>query len=144
MPEGVIYLYQNILHTIYFANPKALLPVRLANGELKLFPWGRRKTQNGMLPLGGWARLTSIYQGKWDYHLPKPVKLPIIKFMEKDFEGNTQWYDITSGQWMQGLLAHEGDEWRVYIVTITPETSNTCHERWPRIISTNSHTMAST
>lgn len=135
MPEGVMYCYQNEIRTVYFANPKATLPARLKSGEMKLFLWGRRKTQPGELPLGGWANLQTIYKGKWDPYLPKPVRLPIIKFMEKDFEGNTHWYDVTSGQWIQGLLAQENNEIRIYIVTLTPELHTICHDRWPRIMA---------
>ena len=135
MPEGVMYHYKNLVETVYFSNPKAVLPVRLANGQIKLLAWGRRQIQPGELPLGGWARLQGIYQGRWDIYIPKPVRLPIIKFMEKDFEGHTHWYDVTPGHWVQGLVAIEGCEIRVYIVTITPELHSTCHERWPRIMA---------
>jgi hypothetical protein len=135
MPDGVMYPYQNETHTVYFANPKAMLPVKLTNGEIKLFPWGRRKTQDGALPMGGWARLQSIYQGHWNEYIPKPVRLPVIKFMENDFEGNTHWYDVMLGQWIQGLLARENNEMRIYIVTITPELHTSCHNRWPRLIT---------
>lgn len=134
MPEGVMYQHQNQTHTVYFANPKALLPVRLANSQIKLLPWGRRTTQQGELPLGGWANLQTIYKGRWDIYIPKPVRIPLIKFMEKDFEGNTHWYDVTGGHWIQGLVAREQNEIRVYIVTITPELHNINHERWPRIM----------
>ena len=134
MPEGVMYQYQNQTHTVYFANPKALLPARLANGQIKLLSWGRRTTQPGELPLGGWANLQTIYKGRWDIYIPKPVRIPLIKFMEKDFEGNTHWYDVTNGHWIQGLLAREQNEIRIYIVTITPELHNINHERWPRIM----------
>lgn len=134
MPEGVMFQYRDQIHTVYFANPKAMLPARLASGEIKLLSWGRRKSQTGELPLGGWANLQTIYKGRWDIYIPKPVRLPIIKFMEKDFEGNTYWYDIMPGQWIQGLVAREGVETRLYIVTITPELHNNCHDRWPRIM----------
>ncbi len=135
MPEGVMYNYNGETRTIYFANPAAMLSVKLANGHVKLVPWGRRRTQPGDLPLGGWARLPAIYKGHWNAFQPKPVRLPVLKFMEKDFEGNTHWYDVTPGSWIQGLLAREGEEVRVYIVTIAPELYTTCHERWPRIVS---------
>lgn len=138
MPDGIMYHYLGETVTVYFANPKAKLPVKLTNGEIKLITWGRRQAQTGVLPLGGWARLQAIYQGKWNTFLPKPVQLPIIKFMEKDLEGNTHWYDVISGQWIQGLLAREGNEIRVYIVTITPELHDARHERWPRIIKSTS------
>jgi hypothetical protein len=94
MPAGVMYYYQSEIRTIYFSDSTSVLPIKLLNGEIKLLVWGRHKNQAGELPLGGWARLESIYQGQWDIYSPKPVKLPIIKFMEKDFEGITHWYEV--------------------------------------------------
>lgn len=135
MPEGVMFYYQGQIQTVYFANPKAMLPVCLADGQIRLLSWGRRKSQVGELPLGGWVNLQAIYKGKWDIYIPKPVRLPIIKFMEKDFEGSTHWYDVTPGQWIQGLVASEEGEVRVYVVTITPEMHNIYHDRWPRIMA---------
>lgn len=135
MPEAVIYQHQGKIHTVYFSRSKALLPVKLANGEMKLVMWGRRQQENSEMPLGGWARLHSIHDGKWSQYLPKPVRLPITKFMKTDFEGHAHWYEIVKGQWIQGLLAREGDEYRVYIVTIVPELLDICHDRWPRIIA---------
>lgn len=135
MAEGVMFSLHNEIQTVYFSNPKAVLPVRMTDGQVKLLPWGRRQTQSGELPLGGWANLQSIYKGKWDIFFPKPIRLPILKFMEKDFEGNTRWYDVTPGHWIQGLVAREGNEIRVYMVTITPELHSVNHERWPRMMA---------
>lgn len=134
MPEAVIYKYQNKPHTIYFARPKALLPVKLISGEIKLIRWGRRLHENSEMPLGGWARLPSIHNGSWSLYQPKPVRLAIDKFMKTDFEGHVHWYDVIKGQWLQGLLAQSDNEYRVYIVTITPEQLDICHDRWPRIL----------
>jgi len=134
MPEAVIFHYQGKIHTVYFARANALLPVRLAGGEVKLVTWGRRQQENSEMPLGGWARLIAIHNGKWSLYTPKPVLLIINKFMQTDFEGHIHWYEVTKGQYIQGLLAHEGDEYRVYIVTIIPELLDICHERWPRIV----------
>jgi hypothetical protein len=55
--------------------------------------------------------------------------------MEKDIEGNSRWFDITPGKWIQGLVAHWDKERRIYVVTITPETEDAVHQRWPRILS---------
>jgi hypothetical protein len=134
MPEAVTYVYEGKLQTVYFSKANALLPVKLSNGELRLVAWGRRQHENSEMPCGGWARLESVHQGKWDHYLPKPVKLSINKFMKTDYEGRVHWYEVTKGQWVQGLLIREEDEWRVYIVVITPELLDVCHDRWPRII----------
>lgn len=135
MCGGVYYTHNEQDVRVYFPNPKAMLPVKTLPGNVLLLPWGRRQEQAGKLPLGGWARLDSIYAGRWDRWFPKPVKLPIKSFMEKDIEGHSHWFDLTQGQWIQGLVARDGSEQRVYVVTITPEMSDAVHERWPKVIS---------
>ena len=135
MCGGVYFQYLGELQRMYFPNPKAVLPIRTRAGEVQLLPWGRRQQQAGKLPLGGWARLDAIHAGRWDRWFPRPVKLPVHSFMEKDIAGNSHWYDLMAGQFIQGLVARNDAERRVYIVTITPEMSDAVHERWPRIIS---------
>lgn len=137
MPEAVTFQYKDDKHTVYFTHPKAVLPVQLKSGEIKLVTWGRRQNENSEMPIGGWARLSTIHQGKWDIYLPKPVRIPAEKFMKTDFENKTHWYEITKGQFLQGLLAQEGNEFRVYLVTIIPQLLDICHDRWPRIIIKN-------
>jgi hypothetical protein len=135
MCGGVYYTHAGQDVRVFFPNPQARLPVRIRTGESVLLPWGRRKNQIGKLPLGGWARLDSIYGGRWDRWFPVPVKLQINSFMEKDFEGGKHWYELTRGQWIQGLVAREKYEQRLYIVTIEPEQEDAVHERWPRILN---------
>jgi hypothetical protein len=135
MCGGVYYIINGEEVRTYFPNPKACLPVKKRDNSVELIPWGRRQQQAGHLPLGGWARLDSIYAGRWDRWFPTPVKLMASQFMEKDIEGHSHWFDITSGKWIQGLVAHWNNERRVYVVTITPEMEDAVHERWPRILS---------
>ncbi len=135
MCGGVYYIIEGEEVRTYFPNPKARLPVRTKAGGLELLPWGRRREQAGHLPLGGWARLESVYAGRWDKWFPRPVKIQVSQFMEKDIEGVSHWFDITQGKWIQGLIAHWERERRLYVVTIVPEMANAVHERWPRIIS---------
>ncbi len=134
MCAGTLYEYHERELTMYFPNPRALLPVKKKSGKVMLIPWGRRQQQAGNLPLGGWARLTSIKQGHWDHCFPRPVKIPLIAFMERDIEGKQHWFELTAGQWVQGLLARYDNEVRVYVVTIAPQKPNAMHERWPRIL----------
>ena len=134
MPEAAIFKHQGKTHTVYFARPGAMLPVRLANGETHLVTWGRKQHENSEMPLGGWARLEAVHDGKWSQYLPKPVCIPITKFMKTDYEGKVHWYDIAKSQYVQGLLARCDEEYRVYVVTIVPELLDVCHDRWPRII----------
>ena len=136
MCGGVEYTHNKQTTRTYFPNPKALLPVLTRNGNIKLIAWGRRKNQIGDLPVGGWARLDSINNGTWNQWFPKPVKITIDRFMEKDIENNSHWFELTKGQCIQGLLAQHNNEMRIYIVTITPEMPDAIHQRWPRIITT--------
>ena len=135
MCGGVYYIHDGKDNRVYFPNPKALLPVITNEKKIELLPWGRRKEQSGILPKGGWARLDSVYAGRWDKWFPIPVKIPVKQFMEKDIQGNSHWFDITKGQFIQGLIARDKYEQRVYVVTITPEFEDAVHERWPRILS---------
>ncbi len=135
MCGGVYYIHNDQECRIYFPNPTATLPVKVKTGGCELIPWGRRQIQQGKLPLGGWARLDSVYAGRWDRWQPRPVKLSISSFMEKDIEGNSNWFDITSGKWIQGLVARTGNERRVYLVTVLPEMEDAAYHRWPRILT---------
>lgn len=138
MAEAVIFNFQNKTYTVSFKQRNAALPVKLKNGETKLVTWGRRENDNSEMPLGGWARLSSIKNNKenrWHLYQPKPVQIYIEKFMEKDFEGISRWYEVTKGKCIQGLLAQYENEYRLYIVTIDPEDLMNCHYRWPHIIA---------
>ena len=135
MPDAVMFHYQNKAHTVYFSQSKAVLQVKLKNGETTLVAWGRRLRENSAMPLGGWAMHTSIQEGKWDYFMPKPVKLPIKKFMKIGYEGHIQWYEVIRGQWIQGVLLREENEYRVYIMTVIPDRLDVYYNRWPRIVT---------
>jgi len=135
MCSGVYFEHDTHVLRQYFPNPKAVLPVKKSDGGIILLPWGRRQKQSGNLPLGGWARLDSIYGGRWDKYFPTPLKIPVLSFMEKDFEGNSHWYDLNEGQYLQGLLAKDNNEQRIYIVIIEPEVEDAnIHSRWPRVV----------
>ena len=135
MCGGVIYFNGEYENRVFFPEMTARIPVKSKQGSHVLLPWGRRREQQGKLPMGGWARLDSVYAGRWDRWFPIPVKLPLLQFMEKDFEGNSHWHTLTKGQWVQGLIAKERYEQRVYVVTIEPEQNDAVYHRWPRILS---------
>lgn len=135
MCGGVIYFNGEYEKRVFFPDKTARIPVKSKQGSQVLLPWGRRREQEGQLPMGGWARLDSIYAGRWDRWFPVPVKLPLLQFMEKDFEGNSHWHTLTKGQWVQGLIAKEKYEQRVYVVTVEPEQNDALYHRWPRILS---------
>lgn len=135
MCVGVYFQHGDNILRQYFPNPKAVLPIKKKDGSIILLPWGRRQTQAGNLPMGGWAQLDSIYGGRWDKYFPKPIKIPVLSFMEKDFEDNPHWYDLNKGQYLQGLVARDNNEQRVYIVTMEPELEDLqIHNRWVRVV----------
>ncbi|WP_317928750.1 hypothetical protein [Halioxenophilus sp. WMMB6] len=120
---------------IYFPNPKAVMPVRRKDGSHELVAWGRRESQPGFMPKGGWARLDSIRAGKWSQYSPVPVKIDVAAFMEKDAENVSQWYELQPGEFIQGLIATLGEERRLYVVTELSENSQHASQRWPRVIN---------
>jgi hypothetical protein len=134
MCGGVLYTYKGQEVRVYFPNPKAALPVRTRYGDMAIVIWGRRKEEQGVLPPGGWARLDSIQAGRWDKYFPVPVKIAASSFMEKDKAGKSHWFDLTRSQWIQGLVARDAGEERVYVVTIKPQLPDAVHDRWPRIV----------
>ena len=133
------YHYYGELVRVTYIHPTATLPVLLRTGFVECVAWGRREKQRGGLPLGGWARLETVQAGYWDKWSPKPVKIPLVEFMARDSRGQVRWYDLSSSQWIQGLVAYNGKECRAYVVTIEPSTlfpegTEFTHTRWPRIM----------
>lgn len=137
MPESVIYTHLNKTYTVNFNSFQAGLPVKLKTGEIKIVKWGRREEEGGEMPLGGWAKLSLIKDDncRWNMYSPKPVKIYIEKFMEKDHQGRPCWYEVTKGKCLQGLLAKHENEYRLYIVMIDPQELLSNHYRWPQIVN---------
>jgi len=137
MCGGVKFKHEGKELTVYFPNPKAVLPIRLKTGEHSLIKWGRRKEEQGALPPGGWARHESVLKGVWDKYFPRPVLITVDQFMEKDKQGKTHWYPMAGSTYIQGMIANDRDEQRVYVVTITPDEDDQVeiHNRWPRIVN---------
>lgn len=137
MCGGVKYTTDGHQVAVYFPQPNAALPVRRRDGTTDLVTWGRRLEEEGALPKTGWARLDSITAGKWDKYQPRPALIKVDEFMEKDVNGVSHWYMVTKGQYIQGLLAREGEEIRVYVVTISPPDPEamSVHDRWPRMVT---------
>lgn len=133
MCHKVVFRHQQKDHQISFDQPNAQLPILLRNGHTILLPWGRRKHNQGNLPLGGLVQLDEIYTGKWDAFFPRPVKLPLKAFLVRNIEDQAKWFHLPCDKWIQGLIAQEKTEKRVYIVTLTP-TEDSIYPRWPRIL----------
>ena len=134
MCVGVTYTLGSRDMRVLFSNKTAQLPVQMKD-DITLMPWGRRPKQTGKLPLGGCAYLDAIHAGNWERYAPKGVRLWVKSFAEQDVEGRVHWHEITAGKWVKGLVAQEGMERRVYVVTLTPVLFETPYERWPCIQS---------
>ncbi len=120
----VQYNHEGEVKKVYFPNPYAQLPILKKDGNLELVAWGRRKEQEGRLPQGGWARQESIDKGTWEKWSPTPVIIIVDRFLEKDKERVSHWLDLKQGEWIQGEVAHNDDESRVYVVTVEPDNKH--------------------
>ena len=134
MCGGVSFQAAGQIIKTFFPNPKARLPVLGRDGDIIMVPWGRRDNQPGSSPQGGWARLESIREGRWERYHPQPVKIAVDTFMEKDSSGISHWFEVLPGHYIQGLIAKDAGFTRLYVVTTQDEKS--CHTsgRWPRVI----------
>lgn len=130
----VCFHEKNKLHIVQFTDKNASLPIDVGSKQMQFIPWGRNIKEYGQLPLGGWLLQPLLKTGKWDNYFPKLVKIPVIKFMEQDIEGNAHWFDVISGSSIQGVILRNENETRLYIVTLSPEKPENPFLRWPVII----------
>lgn len=65
---------------------------------------------------------------------PKVVKIPVFKFLESDFEGKLSWFDVIPGQYIKGVVIKDDNKYRVYVVTLVPESLKVEYSRWPCIL----------
>jgi hypothetical protein len=118
---------------VYFPNPKAAFPVMLEDGtDLGWVPWGRRKEQAGDGPPGGWAKRETIDRGGWDKYHPQRALGLISRYMEKDAQRVSHWFDMNDAYALECLVIGEADQRRVYVVTAAPPAEYAgIHDRWP-------------
>lgn len=120
-------------YKVYFPSPKAAIPVLGEGGEdLGWVRWGRRKGEPGTSPQGGWAKLETIERGGWERYKPQRVLGVVMRYMEKDAERTSHWFDVEPGHALQCLLVGQGDDRRLYVVTSSPPPEYAwIHDRWP-------------
>ncbi|BAZ93765.1 uncharacterized protein FOKN1_1367 [Thiohalobacter thiocyanaticus] len=117
---AILYFHEGQRVLARFGHPDAVLPVYTRSGGIRLLAWGEPRRQ-GVFPHGGWTRLDTLYAGDWDYWFPIPVQLPIHSYMYRDHRGRGQWTDpLIKGHVLQGLVARDGPQRRVYVVTLPP------------------------
>lgn len=134
MCVGVQYTLGTREMRVFFKDKAAQLPVAL-RGQVELIPWGRKTRQAGKLPLGGNVHRDAVLAGNWDRFKPKAVRILVQSFAEQDVEGRVRWHPVTKGKWIKGLLAQNGTERRIYVMSITPDMDDMPYERWPCIQS---------
>ena len=102
------------IKSLYWQKTEPVLPVLTVSEEddapkYELLLWGNRN-KDIPLPQTGWARLSSIEEGKWSYLRPQPVLIPVSYGVEKG-----KWFEIEHG--IKGVIAQRAREKRVYMLT---------------------------
>ena len=138
MCDAVFFQQVGADKKIFFSQRQAQLPLIDQAGRVRWVAWGRRAAEPGVLPIGGWADLSSIRQKKWQAYFPKSVRIAVQSFREQHIEGAHHWFTVTPGSYIQGLLASDGLESRVYVVTISPDAQDQHYWRWPRLLGGSS------
>lgn len=121
----------------FFPVPKVRIPVITEEGPL-LCQWGKRQGEDPDfdVPVTGWARLLSLKEGKWNRYHPRRVKIPALKWMEKDRQRESHWFELGARQSLLGVLIEQRDERFVYIVTRPAESHFAdVHDRMPLLVS---------
>jgi putative SOS response-associated peptidase YedK len=124
MCGGVEYVYQNpgtgetVNRKTYFPIPAAEIPVLTESG-IQLVRWGKRRGEDvGIdVPETGWARLQSLAEHKWDRYVPHRVKIPVLRWMEKDRQKQSHWFDVDPGTYLLGVQIDKPERSYVYVVT---------------------------
>ncbi|MCB5185134.1 hypothetical protein LG201_07945 [Methylobacillus gramineus] len=136
MCRGVKFTDASGLETkILFPHLTSALPIKYKDGKIKWLRWGNNlEEKEGGFFVGGWARKTSLDQGKWDKLKPEKVNIMAHEFMGKDQSRISHWIDIPEGHAIQGVIATHHNERRIYVVTTEPpEEYAWIGDRWPLI-----------
>lgn len=122
-------------HIVNFSDSGAKIPVYTRQGT-QLVLWGRRKIETGVLPYGGNISKESLNQGLWDKYFPKKIRLPIQNFEILDLEGESKWFIVTHGCWLEGVILRDTHEIRVYLLMLSqiPKEPQGFYAHWPSII----------
>lgn len=121
-------------------DPDVRLPVRRRDGSLAWLPWGARHGIDSPFVQGPCARLESVREGRWSRYRPRPVMIPVDRYMERDGKSRPYWVRAGEGICLQGLVATWGDEQRIYVVTTeSPAEFAHVQPRWPRLLAPSVH-----
>lgn len=142
MCGGLEYRYINpdtgevVVRKVFFPIPKAQVPVMEEDGSISLCRWGKRQGEDPGIdvPVTGWARLISLKEGKWNRYQPRKVRIPAMRWMEKDAGRQSHWFDLEPKQGILGVEIQAEGERFVYVVT-KPSAGAFAevHERMPML-----------
>ncbi len=128
---------------VYFPIPHAQIPVETEAG-IELMQWGKRQGEDPEfnVPITGWARLASLAEGKWNQYQPNRVKIPALRWMEKDKERVSHWFDMEPGGSLLGVKIEKpakddpkNRQTFVYIVTHPAKAYFAqVHDRMPYVV----------
>ena len=123
-----------LFYRVYFPVPYAKIPIITKNGVKETVFWGRRNENefpDTKLPVTGWAKIESIKKGWWNKFSPERVYVPAVKYMEKDKNKKSHWFDVEKGKFILGLKIKQGDIAVCYIITVpAPKEFVHIHDRW--------------
>jgi len=119
---------------VLFPNPKAALLVDPAMNTW--LPWGRRKEQPGDWPDGGWARFESLHKGYWKRWGSERTLIWPLRWMEKDRQRKSQWFDLPPGHALVCLTLTKAPGTPIYVVTSPAEGDylTDIHDRIPKLV----------
>lgn len=126
--------------TVYFPIPRVQIPVMAIDGKsaVQFCQWGKRRDEDPELdaPITGWARLISLKEGKWNRYNPTRVLIPATRWMEKDANRQSHWFDMPAEQVILGVRLEVQGNAFVYMVTRPSQgLMAEVHERMPLLVS---------
>lgn len=138
MCDGVEVRDGNKAIKVNFVAPAALVPVLLADdGAVEWIRWGRRKKEQGVGPVGGWARQQTMHSGNWDVLNQQMGFVLAQRFIQESILGRrlSQWVHVPPTQAIACVVIGEACSRSAYIVTTMPppELKKT-YSRWPLLV----------
>jgi hypothetical protein len=109
----------------FFWQKAPFLPVEEDDG-VKLYPWGNRDRLLKM-PRTGWTKVESLQDGRWDWLVPKIVRVPSFMGYEK-----RKWFKTPNG--LKAVKVRHHNTTRVHMLTRKASrlfSGYTGHDRMP-------------
>ena len=96
----------------------------------------RRKEEPGDWPEGGWARYESLNKGYWRRWGSERVLVWPARWMEKDYQRKSHWFDMQPGHALVGLVLTKAPGTPIYVVTSHAEGDFLAdiHDRIPKLV----------